>query len=37
MVENNFSGLPVLDEGELTGIITKTDLNETHSGTGGVH
>ncbi len=26
MVENNFSGLPVLDEGELTGIITKTDL-----------
>jgi len=26
MAENKFNGLPVLDEGELTGIITKTDL-----------
>lgn len=26
MVENNFSGLPVLEEGELIGVITKTDL-----------
>lgn len=26
MVENDFSGLPVLEDGELTGVITKTDL-----------
>lgn len=26
MVENDFSGLPVLEEGKLTGVITKTDL-----------
>ncbi len=26
MVENNFSGMPVLEDGNLTGVITKTDL-----------
>lgn len=26
MVENNFSGMPVLENGNLTGVITKTDL-----------
>ncbi len=28
MVENNFSGMPVTEDGSLTGIITKTDLME---------
>ena len=28
MVENNFSGMPVIEEGNLTGVITKTDLME---------
>jgi len=28
MVENNFSGMPVLENGNLTGVITKTDLME---------
>jgi CBS domain-containing protein len=28
MVDNNFSGMPVLEDGKLTGVITKTDLME---------